>query len=181
MCPCSGPLLAASRSQLPLPDLYRRSHQERDTMKLWNFTRIHRRTAGGAGLLLAAAVAVALAPGDMSAAHAKTVPATCADTRTDAATLNSAIASSKPGDQILISGTCLLTAPITLEGDRSYLGGSRTGTVLQQAKGANLPYLLASDTYVGNDSYTGDPVSVHQLTIDCNSSHNTAATDGLVL
>lgn len=150
-------------------------------MKPWGSARTRRRAAVGAGFLLAGAVAVALGPGDTSAAHAKTVTATCADARSDAATLNAAISGSKAGDQILISGTCLLTAPVTLLGDRSYEGGSRTGTVLRQASGANLPYLLASDTYVHNDSYTGDPVTVHQLTIDCNGSHNSAATDGLVL
>jgi hypothetical protein len=124
---------------------------------------------------------VALGPASIPAANAKTITATCADNSTDAATLNSAISGSGAGDQILISGTCLLTAPITLLGNRSYEGGSRTGTVLQQASGANLPYLLASDTYVSNANYTGLPFTIHQLTIDCNSQHNTAATNGLVL
>jgi hypothetical protein len=70
---------------------------------------------------------------------------------------------------------------VTLLGDRSYLGGSRTGTVLKQAGGANLRYLLASDTYVANNSFTGDPFTIHQLTIDCNGGASSAATDGLVI
>ena len=74
---------------------------------------------------------------------AQTITATCADSSTDSATLNAAITASRPGDQIIISGQCLLTAPITLLGNRSYMGGSRTGTGLQQANSANLPYLLA--------------------------------------
>jgi hypothetical protein len=54
--------------------------------------------------------------------------------------------------------------------------------VLQQANGANLRYLLASDTYAGNKSYTGDPFEIQQLTIDCDGARNTAAaTDGLVI
>ena len=63
-----------------------------------------------------AATIVALAAGVLVAgpwafpqAEAKTVTASCAHASTDAATLNSAITGSKPGDQILISGHCLLT------------------------------------------------------------------------
>jgi Right handed beta helix region len=149
-------------------------------MKSLRLAGLPRRFAAGA-VLLTAALAVALGPASIPAANAKTITATCADNSTDAATLNSAISGSGAGDQILISGTCLLTAPITLLGNRSYEGGSRTGTVLQQASGANLPYLLASDTYVSNANYTGLPFTIHQLTIDCNSQHNTAATNGLVL
>ena len=134
-----------------------------------------------AGLLLAGGIA--LVPGSWSAqqASAKTITTKCVNGTSDAATLNTAIGASKPGDEILISGQCLLTSPVTLLGDRSYEGGSRTGTVLRQASGANLPYLLASDTYVANDDYTGDPFSIHQLTINCNGGGNTAATDGLVI
>lgn len=131
-------------------------------------------------LLSAATVTLALGPWTPRA-DAQTVTTTCANASSDAATLNAAIAGSHAGDQLLISGQCLLTAPVKLLGDRSYTGGSRAGTVLKQASGANLGYLLASDTYVSNSSFTGDPFTIHQLTIDCNSSGNTAATNGLVL
>ena len=109
--------------------------------------------------LLIIAGALSAGPWSTQTAGAKTVTTTCQDSSADAATLNAAIASSHPGDQILISGHCLLTSPITLLGDRSYLGGSRTGTVLQQASGANLPYLMQGVTTVvtGNDG--GGPVS----------------------
>jgi putative cofactor-binding repeat protein len=130
---------------------------------------------------LLTALAIALGPWSAQNASAQTITATCGDKSTDAATLNAAIAGSHAGDQIIISGQCLLTAPITLLGDRSYQGGSRTGTVLAQANSANLPYLLASDSYVSNSSTTGLPFTIHQLTIDCNSSNNTAATNGLVI
>jgi hypothetical protein len=145
-----------------------------------------KRPAAWAWLMAAAIVALAAgvlaaSPWELPRAEAKTVTAKCAHASTDAATLNSAITASKPGDQILISGQCLLTSPVTLLGDRSYLGGSRTGTVLQQASGANLPYLLASDSYVGNFSSTGHPFAIHQLTIDCNGQNNPASTDGLVI
>ncbi len=132
-------------------------------------------------LLLLAAFAIALGPWSAQQASAQMITATCADNSTDSATLNAAITGSRAGDQIIISGQCLLTAPITLLGNRSYMGGSRTGTILQQANSANLPYLLASDSYVSNSSTTGLPFTIHQLTIDCNSSHNTAATNGLVI
>ena len=133
-------------------------------------------------VLSGATLIAVLGPWGAQNASAKTITATCANKSTDAATLNSAIAGSQPGDQILISGQCLLTAPITLLGDRGYAGGSRTGTVLQQANGANLPYLLASDTYVNNNNFTGLPFSIRHLTINCNWTHNTtAATNGLVL
>jgi hypothetical protein len=140
-----------------------------------------RGTAGGAGILLCAALVAALGPWTTQGASAKTVTAQCAGKSTDAATLNAAISASKPGDQILISGQCLLTAPIKLLGERSYLGGSRAGTVLKQAAGANLNYLLASDTYVSNANYVGLPLEIRRLTIDCNRAGNTTATNGLVL
>ena len=116
-------------------------------------------------LLLLAAFAIALSPWSAQHASAQIITATCADNGTDSATLNAAITGSHAGDQIIISGQCLLTAPITLLGNRSYMGGSRTGTVLQQANSANLPYLLASDSYVSNSSTTGLPFTIHQLTV----------------
>jgi hypothetical protein len=139
--------------------------------------------AGGTvlGLLLLAALAMAVSPWSTQQARAQTITAACASKSSDSATLNSVISSSHAGDQILISGQCLLTAPVTLLGNRSYLGGSRTGTVLRQASSANLGFLLASDAYVSNSSTSGLPFTIRQLTIDCNSSNNAAATNGLVI
>ncbi len=94
----------------------------------------------GAGLifslLLLAACVLALGPWSAQNASAQTITTTCADKSTDSATLNAAITASHPGDQIIISGQCLLTAPITLLGNRSYLGGSRATVAIQQASAA---------------------------------------------
>jgi parallel beta-helix repeat protein/putative cofactor-binding repeat protein len=114
-------------------------------------------------------------------AYATRIPATCNDTTSDAATLNSTIVSSHAGDEIDIQGPCLITATITLLGDRTYKGDSRSGTVLQQAAGANLSAIFASDSFVNDTTTTGDPIAIRDLTIDGNKANNTAATDGIVL
>jgi hypothetical protein len=77
-----------------------------------------------------------------SAAFGAQVNVNCTNTIGDAAKLNTAIEKSQPGDRILIHQTCLLNATIVLLGDRTYEGDSRTGTILRQASGANLPALL---------------------------------------
>jgi copper-binding protein NosD len=106
----------------------------------------------------------------------------CTNTPSDASTINSAIASSAVGDEILISGQCLINQTIKLLGDRSYSGTSRTGTVLKQADGANLVALLASDSFLDNLGWTGAPVSVRHLKLDGNSANNTGAqTAGILL
>lgn len=105
----------------------------------------------------------------------------CVGDAGDSAALNAAVADSPATSEIVISGTCLLTETVMLVGGRTYRGSSRTGSVLRQADGANLPALLASDSYLRNSSGTGQPVTIRDLTVDGNSDNNTAATDGLVL
>ncbi len=90
----------------------------------------------------------------------------------DAAKLNHVISLSHPGDRIQIHGTCLVDKTIVLEGDRSYLGDSRTGTVMMQAPGTNLAALVASDSWADNSTYTGDPIRIAHMTLDGNSSNN---------
>lgn len=114
-------------------------------------------------------------------AHAQRITATCSNTESDASTINAAIESSQSGDEIVIDGPCLINQVIKLLGDRSYTGQSRTGTVLKQANGANLPEMVASDSYLDNSSTTGLPVAVRQLTLDGNRANNTAQTSGIVL
>ena len=114
------------------------------------------------------------------AAHGAIVNVTCANSTTDAATLNTAIGNSHSGDQIQIHGICMINATIVLLGDRAYVGDSRTGTILYQASGANLPAMLASDSYNFNYTYTGDPIRVAHFTIDGKRSENTG-TNGLVI
>jgi hypothetical protein len=113
-------------------------------------------------------------------ARAAAVDVTCADASTDAATLNTAITGSHIGDAIHIHGTCLINATILLDGDRSYLGDSRTGTVIEQASGANLAAMMASGSWGNNSAYTGDPITVAHMTLNGNKANN-SGTSGLVV
>jgi hypothetical protein len=115
-----------------------------------------------------------------AAVFAAQVNVTCTNTTADAVKLNTAIENSHSGDRIQIHETCLLNATIVLLGDRTYEGDSRTGTILRQASGANLPALLASDSWNGDWTYTGAPIRIAQFTLDGNSSAN-SATSALVI
>ena len=101
----------------------------------------------------------------------------CADRPSDAATLQRAIDASPAGAAIGIKGgTCLLTRPITLPGDRSYAGGSTTGTVLRQD--GPMSYVLGSAAYQGSSATTGNPLAIRDLTVACNGS---GTTDGIIV
>lgn len=147
-------------------------------MGLYRLSWKHRIITAGLVVALVTVLGAVVAP---KPASAKRITATCSNSPTDASTINAAIQSSDPGDEIVIDGPCLINQTIKLLGDRSYRGQSRTGTVLRQADGANLPAMLASDSYLDNSQYTGTPVSVRQLTLDGNRDHNTAPTTGIVL
>jgi hypothetical protein len=99
------------------------------------------------------------------------------DSRLIAATL----ARSAEGDAIVFDGTCLVTETIPLLGNRSYTGRSRTGTVIQQADGANLPAIFASDSYLNNSPTTGLATALRTMTIKANSAANPDAGDAVVL
>jgi hypothetical protein len=114
-----------------------------------------------------------------AAAFAAQVNVTCINTSADAVKLNTAIENSRSGDRIQIHGTCLLNATIVLLGDRTYEGDSRTGTILRQADGTNLPALLASDSWSDDWTHTGDPIRIAQLTLDGNGSAN-SGTNALI-
>jgi hypothetical protein len=106
----------------------------------------------------------------------------CNNSLSDAATINSAIGSSAVGDEIIISGRCLINQTIKLLGERSYRGTNKSGTVLKQADGANLIALLASDTFLENREFTGGPISIRQMTLDGNRNMNDhGQTDGIIL
>ncbi|WP_257449718.1 right-handed parallel beta-helix repeat-containing protein [Archangium lipolyticum] len=110
------------------------------------------------------------------------VPVSCNNTVSDDETLNAAVAASSVGDELVISGPCLINSTIRLRGQRAYRGGEPSGTVIRQANGANLAALMANDTWLDAQTYTGNPVSVRNLTLDGNASNNTGrATDGIVL
>jgi Right handed beta helix region len=105
------------------------------------------------------------------------VTVSCADRTSDTASLQKAIDSSAAGSLIEIKGpVCLLRGGITFLGDRTYAGYDNTGTVLKQ-DGA-MKYLLASQSYADNTQWTGDPLTIRDLTVECNGS---GATDGIIV
>ncbi|MBV9795029.1 MAG: right-handed parallel beta-helix repeat-containing protein [Actinobacteria bacterium] len=106
-----------------------------------------------------------------------TIKVACQDNSGDAARMQQAINGSPAGSAIEFEGgTCLLTKGLTLPGDRTYTGGSTTGTVLKQDGSA--AYVLASTSYVDSNTTTGDPLAIRDLTIDCAGTGN---TDGIIL
>lgn len=139
-----------------------------------------RRVRNLAAAAALAAVAI-FAVGGSVPAHAANITAACSGTSTDAATVQSAINSSAMGDEITFQGTCLINATIKLLGGRTYQGQSRTNTVFKEASGANLPAILASDSWVDNATTTGAPIVVRDLTINGNKSNNPTAGDALVI
>ena len=111
------------------------------------------------------------------AAPTATIKVSCQDNSGDAGRIQSAINGSPVGAAIEFQGgTCLLTKGLTLKGDRTYTGGSTTGTILKQS--GSLPYVLASTSYVDSDPTTGDPLAIRDLTINCAGS---GSTDGIIL
>jgi parallel beta-helix repeat protein len=104
------------------------------------------------------------------------VTATCTDRTSDAASLQQAINSSSPGAVIEIRGICLLTRGIIFLDNRTYTGYNTTGTVLKQDR--KMSYVLASQAYADNSSWTGKPVTIRDLSVECNG---TGGTNGIVV
>ena len=115
-----------------------------------------------------------------SSAWASPIDVNCSDSTADTLRLTRAIEHSHSGDLIQIHGVCRIDKTISLLGDRTYVGDSRTGTVLRQAEGANLPALLASDSWVDDVDYTGAPIRIAHLTLDGASTSN-SGTNVLVI
>lgn len=102
---------------------------------------------------------------------------TCRDRTSDAGRLQQAIDSSLPGSVIDIGGAiCLLTKGITFLADRTYTGYNTTGTILKQD--GSMSYVSASDAYVHKSSTTGEPVTIPDLTVECDGS---GLTDGIII
>ncbi|MEU7830449.1 MULTISPECIES: hypothetical protein [unclassified Nonomuraea] len=140
-----------------------------------------RQTAGAIALTLAASgSAVVIQPLAPAPAIAARVNATCANTATDARSIQAAIDASREGDEVVFKGPCLINRTITLRGRRTYRGDAKAGTVIKQADGANLPAMLASESWVTDQAYSSDPVRIERLTLDGNREHNTG-TVGLML
>jgi hypothetical protein len=131
-----------------------------------------------AALLTAIAVSAAgcSVPSASVARRAGGVHITCADAASDADRLQRTIDASRPRAVIEISGICLLTHGITLLANRTYTGDGRTATVLRQD--APMPYVMASAGFVHNDSTTGAPLTIEQLTVSCSSQ---GRTNGIVV
>lgn len=127
-----------------------------------------------------AASATIVVLGGAEPAAAARATATCRNTSTDAAAIQSVINSSAAGDEIVIDGPCLITQTITLLGDRAYRGDS-AATTLTEASGANLPAVLASDSWVNNSSTTGDPITLRDLSVEANGSGNPSGGDAVII
>jgi len=136
--------------------------------------RLDLRNLAAGAALLTLTIAAVLA-GDIPAAHAARVNATCANTTADAAAIQTAINSSAAGDEVVIKGPCLLNATVKLLDDRTYRGDG-SGTLIKQANGANLAAMLASDTWVDNQTWVSSNVRVERLTLDGNRDNNTGTT-----
>lgn len=105
------------------------------------------------------------------------VTAVCTGKTSDAASLQQAIDSSAVGSLIEIKGpTCLLDKGIIFLADRTYAGYDTTGTILKQD--GPMGYVLAAQAYADNTTWTGDPVTIRDLTVQCNGSGH---TDGLIV
>ncbi|MFC7383729.1 right-handed parallel beta-helix repeat-containing protein [Sphaerisporangium rhizosphaerae] len=137
-----------------------------------------RSLAGAAALALAATGVAAFLP--TAPASAARVEVTCAAAGQDAAVMQAAIDGSHDGDEVVFKGPCLINATITLLDRRTYRGDGKAGTVIKQADGANLPAMLASESWVNDAEYSSDTVRVERLTLDGNRDNNTG-TVGLML
>lgn len=131
-------------------------------------------------ILIAASMAVCLA----KPAQAARVDIRCNNTTGsnqipgDSTTIENAINKSSTGDEIVFSGTCLISKTIRLVGNRTYRGESRTGTIIKPANSTNLDAIFASSTYLDNVNYTGEPFKLTSLTIDGNGNNS---ADGVVV
>lgn len=94
------------------------------------------------------------------------VAVACSNSGKDSGKLNHAINTSDAGDEILISGTCDLTSPVVIVGQRSYVGSTPNGTILRSD--ATLPFMVANASYANNETTPGQGFTISDLTIDCN-------------
>lgn len=143
------------------------------------FAGVARGTALTRSALVVALLCVLLAGG--RAWGDDRVALVCSNDTGDDERINAAISGSAPGGEVVLTGTCLIDGTVRLVGDRTLKGSSRTGAVIRQAPGANLDAMLASDSYLDDVPWTGDPVTVRSLTLMAERSTNPSAGDALVL
>lgn len=137
------------------------------------------RPLAGAFVLTLAAAGIAVAM-PVLPASASRVDATCDNTTDDAKTMQAAINSSKDGDEVVFKGPCLINATISLLDRRTYRGDGKEGTLIKQADGANLPAMLASESWVTDQELSSDTVRIERIMLDGNRDNNTG-TVGLML
>lgn len=129
----------------------------------------------------------ALLLGDTPPAAAATYQVECPSTTPDhTAYLAAELGKAERGDEVVIKGVCVTRATAWLRDGVTYRGDGRDGAVIKQAAGANLPALVATDSWAstGEDAENGTNanVTVRSLTIDANAAANPGApTAGLVV
>jgi len=96
----------------------------------------------------------------------------------DTNAIQTAINDSHEGEEIILSGRCVIDQTIKLLGNRSYRGESRTGTVVVKDSDVDIVALMASDSFMDDSAYTGQPISIRQLTLQGDEQGDTA---GLIL
>lgn len=129
---------------------------------------------------IASATWVAVMSSAAPAAQAATRTVTCRHATSDAAAIQSVIAASNKGDEIVLAGRCLITSTIQLRGSRSYRGESDS-TTLTAAENSNLRAVLASASWWTDSPTTGEPTSLRTLTVDANKAKNPTGGDGVII
>lgn len=100
-------------------------------------------------------------------------------TTDDALAIQTCINTSVEDSVVFFSpGTYLIGTTIQLLGNRSYLGTN--SSTIQMAGGADLVAVFASNAWISNQTASGNPIVITNLTIDGNSSNN-ASGHGIVL
>ncbi|MER5643713.1 right-handed parallel beta-helix repeat-containing protein [Streptosporangium sp. NPDC002524] len=145
-----------------------------------NPRRAGRRVLTVTSLVVIAAGAVAATLAGAGPAAAARVTATCANNNGDAAVIQAAIDGSAAGDEIVIDGPCTIVSTVILRGNRAYRGDSPS-TLLREGNGSNLAAVLASDSWINNDAFAGEPISLRGLTIDANAANNPTGGDAVVI
>lgn len=102
----------------------------------------------------------------------------------DTAAIQAAINASTTGSTVYFpAGTYIISATLSLAGDRSYIGTHRLGCKIKVKNGANLTQAMASASVLATAPASGDlPIRIAHLFLDGNSANQTAgAGHGIVI
>lgn len=111
--------------------------------------------------------------------NVKDYGATGDGTTDDTAAIQAAINASLSDSMVLFpTGTYLISSTITLKSRRKYAGTHYGGgSTIKQKDGANIANaLLASDAWVNNNTFTGNPIWIEGMAIDGNKANNGLST-----